>query len=898
MRRLTWNTMSARLLRRLIPIIVFGVLLEAVLDEIFSHETLINRSLFSSVLTLAFLIGGTLVVVKVTRNVFRDIDQTEIERNRAEKALRESEEKLRLMFETSPIGMAMCEMNGNLIQMNQAYLKIIGYTHEEAVKLSYWDVTPKEYDEGEKKQLRSMAETGKYGPYEKEYIRKTGERIPILLNGMVVTGADGVKRIWSLVEDITERKNAEQRLAKEKIFIDSAINSLPGIFYLFDTAGRFLRWNRNLEEISGYSAAEIAKMIPQDLFAGQEKDLITRKIQEAFSKGQAAVEAHLVSKSGKKISYLFTGLKFVSDNQNYLTGMGVDLTERKNAEEVSAEQHRLLRTLIDNIPDSIYVKDLEGRKILTNRSDLDFIGAKNEADVLGKTDADVYPKHLSDLYDRVDQHVLREGIPVVNLEESVESASGVKRWLLTSKIPLKDGEGKVTGLVGIGRDITERKLLEVKLLTMAHYDTLTEIPNRSLFFENAALGLAHAKRTGMQCAVLFIDLDNFKSVNDILGHFIGDELIKDTAAKLIPCIRETDVIARLGGDEFVILLNDLKDTQGIQQTAERIREEFNVPRMIAGNNLFITVSIGISIYPNDGDTVEELLKKADTAMYAAKVSGRNACCFFDHVMNENAITKMQIERGLRDALEKKELTLFYQPIVSVSDGKVRGFEALLRWFRAKNVLVLPNDFIPIAEETGLIVPIGEWVLFEACRFNKKLIDHGYGNMVVSVNMSVAQLRRKNIVDIIKVALDQTGLSPKYLEIEVTESMFIQSFEAAIEILNDIRALGVQVSLDDFGTGYSSLVHLQSLPIANVKIDRLFIKQISEDSDEKAMIPAIIDLAHKLKLNVVAEGVETDIQLKRLFENHCDYYQGYLLSKPMPEDQVTSFLDRMRTSGCL
>ena len=287
--------------------------------------------------------------------------------------------------------------------------------------------------------------------------------------------------------------------------------------------------------------------------------------------------------------------------------------------------------------------------------------------------------------------------------------------------------------------------------------------------------------------------------------------------------------------------------------------------------------------------LEDLLKNADTAMYAAKESGGNKYCFFDHVMNKNAVTKMQMERGLRDASGKKEFALFYQPIVNVADGKVRGVEALLRWFKTEGGLAFPDEFIAIAEETGIIIPIGEWVLHEACRFNKQLVDAGYTDMVMSVNISVAQLRRKNLVDVVKSALDQSGLRPELLEVEVTESLFIESFDAAIEILNAIRALGVQVSLDDFGTGYSSLVHLQKLPIMNLKIDRLFIKEIAKDSDENAMIPAIIDLAHKLKLRVVAEGVETGVQLEKLLGNGCDYYQGYLFSKPIPADQVAAFL---------
>jgi len=431
---------------------------------------------------------------------------------------------------------------------------------------------------------------------------------------------------------------------------------------------------------------------------------------------------------------------------------------------------------------------------------------------------------------------------------------------------------------------------------MAHYDVLTKLPNRTFFLEQANTAIAHARRSGDQCAVLFVDLDHFKSANDTLGHSVGDELLKDTSVKLASCIRETDIIARLGGDEFVVFLNGLENGQVAQYTAERIREKFNMPRIIAGHDLFVTASIGIAVYPSDGDTLEDLLKNADTAMYAAKELGRNAYCFFDYEMNKNAVTKMQVDRGLRDALKKKEFVLFYQPIVNMRDGKVRGFEALLRWFKTEGGLVFPDEFIPVAEETGLIVPIGEWALFEACRFNQELVKAGYGDIVVSVNISVAQLRRKNLEDTIKNALQQSGLRPELLEIEVTESLFIQSFDAAIEILNAIRNLGVRVSLDDFGTGYSSLVHLQKLPIMNLKIDRFFIKEIAHDSDENAMIPAIIDLAHKLNLEVIAEGVETGVQLEKLLGNRCDYYQGHLFSKPISANQVEPFLARLRNNG--
>ena len=476
-----------------------------------------------------------------------------------------------------------------------------------------------------------------------------------------------------------------------------------------------------------------------------------------------------------------------------------------------------------------------------------------------------------------------------SLELRMVKKEGAVFWVQLQIAATKDEGGAPVCRITLS-DVTARKMLESELVIMAHVDTLTRTLNRPAFLEKASREIARARRTGMQCAVMFVDLDHFKSVNDTLGHSVGDELLKDTALGLAACIRETDMMARVGGDEFLILLNDLESGQGAQYIAERIREKFNAPRLIAGNDLFITASIGIAVYPHDGDSLEDLLKNADTAMYAAKESGRNMFRFFDLEMNKNAVTKMQVERDLRGALDKKEFVLFYQPVVNVADGRVRGFEALLRWFRTGGGLVFPDEFIPVAEETGLIVPIGAWVLDEACRFGKQLVDRGFIDLVISVNISVVQLRRKNLVDIIKSALDQNGLRPELLEIEVTESLCIESFDAAVEILKAISALGVLVSLDDFGTGYSSLVHLQKLPIKNLKIDRLFINEIAKESDENAMIPAIIDLTHKLKLGVVAEGVETGIQLEKLAANRCDYYQGYLFSKPLPADEVIPFME--------
>jgi diguanylate cyclase len=428
-----------------------------------------------------------------------------------------------------------------------------------------------------------------------------------------------------------------------------------------------------------------------------------------------------------------------------------------------------------------------------------------------------------------------------------------------------------------------------ELQRLALQDPLTKLPNRVLFEDRLNQALVQANRYGTVCAILFVDLDRFKTVNDSLGHYVGDELLRAVAARLEKLIRVEDTVARLGGDEFVVLLREIRNAENASVVAGKMLEGLGQTFRVHGHELFITPSIGISIFPAHGTSAQELLTSADAAMYSAKKLGRNNVQIFAPEMQTSFPERLKLETDLRQALTRREFELHYQPKVDLRLQRVVGMEALLRWRHPDKGLVSPVEFIPLAEETGLIVPIGRWVLEEACRQNKAWQDKGMGQLCVAVNISAVQFRQKDLLDTIAYALVQSGLEPEYLEVEITESTVMHNASEATGTLERLRKTGVKISIDDFGTGYSSLSYLKSFPISTLKIDRAFIREISEDRDDAAIVRAIIGLAHNLRLRVVAEGVETDQQLEFLRTLDSDEYQGYLCSRPLPAVEFERFL---------
>ena len=462
---------------------------------------------------------------------------------------------------------------------------------------------------------------------------------------------------------------------------------------------------------------------------------------------------------------------------------------------------------------------------------------------------------------------------------------------------------KLHQVIALVRDITERKQAEEQIAYLAYHDSLTGLPNNRLFKDRLRQGIAHASRNKKMLAVMFLDLDRFKLINDTMGHGIGDKLLQVTSDRLTEALRRTDSVAmnksavlntsvaRLGGDEFTIMLEDVDSTKSVSRVADRLIQSISQPIMLDDQEVYTSTSIGISVFPNDGDDVDVLLKNADAAMYYAKEQGRSNYQFFDKSMNESSVEQLILENSLRKAITNGELCLYYQPQVSVVSSKLVGMEALIRWKHPEKGFISPGVFIPVAEETGMIMEIGEWVIKEACRQAAEWQNKGYVPTRISVNVSAKQLKDERLSDIIASNIFDSGLEAKYLGIELTESAIILEPELALARLQNIKSIGVKLSLDDFGTGYSSLSYLKRFPIDTLKIDQAFIRDVKVDHEDAALVKAIIAMAHGLGMDVVAEGVELQEQLEFLGANACDTIQGYLFSRPLPANELEALLPK-------
>jgi diguanylate cyclase (GGDEF)-like protein/PAS domain S-box-containing protein len=701
-------------------------------------------------------------------------------------------------------------------------------------------------------------------------------------------------------EDVTERqqllevRERAEALAREKSAqLDAALNNMAHGLCLYDADGRVIVFNRRYCELMGEDG--------NDLLGRLLVDVLRRRAAsgEVLPDPEKFVASILASVRAGEIA----SVEVPGANNRILrvvrhpikTGGWVatfeDITEQRHAEQERDRNRAFLDLIINNVPSAIFVKRANDRRyVLVNGAGERFWGISRE-NMIGKTAEEVFPAEEALRIAARDDELLRSSQPIFD-EREIVTPAGESRVIFSRRITFWDQRDQALYVLGVVDDVTERKLAEARIARLAHYDPLTDVPNRTLFRELLVRELSFVRR-GAKLAVLYLDLDYFKNINDTLGHQAGDELLKEVAQRIRGCLNEGDLIARLGGDEFAVVRTGLQHPKEAEAFAQQLRDAVaGHTYHLKGHQTGSDLSVGIALAPEDGLEIDELLNHADLALYGAKAEGRGSYRYYEPEMNARMKRRRSLEVDLRSALPKNEFVLYYQPILDLETGTIAGCEALLRWRHPQRGMVLPAEFVPVAEETGLINSIGEWVLKQACSDATEWPS----SVRVAVNVSPTQFRNSALPLVVVGALAESGLAAQRLELEITESVLMQNNESSLLMLHQLRELGVRIALDDFGTGYSSLSYLRSFPFDRIKIDRSFIADLLEGNEAVAIVHAILSLASSLKMKTTAEGVETPVQHRLLQAAGCDEMQGYLFSQPLPASGIGELIPLRRGSA--
>jgi diguanylate cyclase (GGDEF)-like protein/PAS domain S-box-containing protein len=787
------------------------------------------------------------------------------------------------LIEAIPNPVFFKDRQGRYLGCNRAFEEFIGAPRASLVGKTVEDVATGEFAEvSTRADLELFAAAGS-STYETTFTyAKDGSRHEVLVNKATFYGPSGeVAGLVGVLVDITERKQLEAETRESHERLRAVIHASPLAIVARDLEGVIRMWNPAAERLFGWTEAEMLEtdtsITPERLRAD------SRELRRRAEGGETLwlEETRRMRRDGREIDVSLSVAPIYGAEGVVIGTMMTlaDISRRKIAEQALRESEEQLRLAMDAAQMGIWYWECETDRFLHSEG-LSVLFGGRAADPMSHYRVFQQRLHAEDreLLEATMRHAIRRGTDF-QIDYRVVWPDGSTHWLTNRGQIHRDANGRAQRVIGVAMDITDRKLAEQRIAHMAHHDALTGLPNRVLLRDRIQQAIAHAHREGAQLAVLFLDLDRFKTINDSLGHQLGDRLLQAVASRILVCVREGDTVARVGGDEFVIVIPGVSSSADASAVGAKVLEVLASAFHLAGNDLHVSGSVGISLYPSDGADAETLMRNADTAMYHAKDSGRGKLQFFTQHMNVAAQQRLTLENALRRALENAEFEVHYQPLFDLCDRSITGFEALLRWRAPDGELVLPGRFIAAAEESGLIVPIGEWVLREALTQAKAWQTAGRA-LMLSVNVSAHQLARPSFVEGLRRLLAETGIDPGLLELEVTEGVIVEGAGEAREALDQMAALGVGIAIDDFGTGYSGLAYLKRLPIDTVKIDQSFVRDITVDPDDAAIVTAIVAMASSLGVDVVAEGVETEEQLEALRRLACHRAQGYLLARPM------------------